>query len=278
MGNLFIQRRVQAHNESLHWTPLRSASEFSRYATNTHMNKQEILSEIKRIAEENDGEAPGFQRFAAVTGARKSDWYPNLWLRWSDAITEAGCQPNDFIAAYGADFLITKYIELIRELGHFPIEGELRIKNKTDKDFPSHSSFSQLGSKQKRIQKIIEYCQGKSEFNDIILHCTAVAKPTRKEPDSTNSASENVGYVYLIRHGTRNEYKIGRTNNPIRREGELRIELPEKVQPIHYIETDDPAGIENYWHSRFAGKRKEGEWFLLTAEDVRAFKKWRKIY
>lgn len=243
------------------------------------MNKQEILSEIKRIAEECDGKAPGFQRFAAETGLRKSDWYPNLWLRWGDAITEAGCQPNEFIAAYDTDFLITKYIELIRELGHFPIDGELRIKNKTDKNFPSHSGFSQLGSKQERIQKIIRYCQGKNELNDIIPHCSVVAKTTTsKEHYSNSSDSDNVGYVYLIKHGTRNEYKIGRTNNPIRREGELRLELPEKVQPIHYIKTDDPAGIENYWHSRFSSKRKEGEWFSLRTEDVRAFKKWRKIY
>lgn len=243
-----------------------------------YMNKQKIISEIKRIAERYGGKAPGFQRFAAETGVRKSDWYPNLWLRWGDAINEAGCQPNEFITAYDTNFLIIKYIELIREIGHFPIEGELRIKRKTDKGFPSHSAFSQLGTKQERVKRIIEYCKGKNEFDDVIAHCSAVAKPKRKKTDSTISEPDKVGYVYLIRHGTRNEFKIGRTNNPIRREGELRLELPEKVLPIHHIKTDDPAGIENYWHSRFASKRKEGEWFSLTAEDVRAFKRWRRIY
>lgn len=242
------------------------------------MNKQEIISEIRRIARECDGKAPGSQRFSAETGVRKSDWYPDLWLRWGDAIKEAGCQPNDFISAYDPDFLIIKYIELIRELGHFPIEGELRNRKKTDITFPSHSAFSQLGSKQERVQKIIDYCQGRSEFHDIVSVCSGIAISSHKKVDLIDSSSQKTGYIYLIKHGSRNEYKIGKTYNPIRREGEIRIELPEKINPIHYIKTDDPAGIESYWHSRFANKRKEGEWFSLTTEDVRAFKRWRKIY
>lgn len=99
-----------------------------------------------------------------------------------------------------------------------------------------------------------------------------------KEVDDFNSESLPIGYVYLLKHGSRREYKIGRTNNPIRREGEVGIQLPEKLSPIHYIKTDDPAGVERYWHDRFAAKRKEGEWFVLSAEDIRAFKRWKRIY
>ena len=94
----------------------------------------------------------------------------------------------------------------------------------------------------------------------------------------TEDATIAVGYVYMLKHGTRREYKIGRTNNPLRREGELGIQLPEKCQPIHYVQTDDPEGVEAYWHRRLANKRKEGEWFALTPQDVRAFKRWRRIY
>lgn len=86
-----------------------------------------------------------------------------------------------------------------------------------------------------------------------------------------------LGYVYLLKHGSRREYKIGKTNNPIRREGEIGVELPQRLEPIHVITTDDPAGIESYWHRRFAEKRLKGEWFALTPNDVRAFKKWRRI-
>jgi hypothetical protein len=86
------------------------------------------------------------------------------------------------------------------------------------------------------------------------------------------------GYVYLIKHGGHCEYKIGRTSNALRREGEIAASLPQQVKPIHVIETDDPVGLEAYWHRRFADRRIRNEWFELTAEDVKAFKRWRKIF
>ena len=87
-----------------------------------------------------------------------------------------------------------------------------------------------------------------------------------------------VDYVYLLRHGTRREFKIGRTCNPIHREGEIGIELPQRLEPTDVIETDDPAGIEGYWHRRFADKELKGEWFALDGDDVRAFRRWRRIF
>lgn len=63
----------------------------------------------------------------------------------------------------------------------------------------------------------------------------------------------------------------------MRRGNELKIQLPENLDLIHEIKTDDPSGIEAYWHRRFEAKRMQGEWFDLNSTDIKAFKRWRRI-
>jgi hypothetical protein len=103
--------------------------------------------------------------------------------------------------------------------------------------------------------RVVAFCEadpGNEDVADLWMQVAASAQlPAVDGADSTPPA---VGYVYLLKHGSRREYKIGRTNNPLRREGEVGIQLPEKLQPVHYIKTDDPPGVEHYWHMRFAAK------------------------
>lgn len=240
-------------------------------------DRQQILAEIKRLAVDNGDQAPGRQAFARATGVRMSDWYPHIWLRWGDALTEAGYPPNQLQTKASDEVLIAKYIDLVRELGRFPVEGEIRRKAREDGSFPSHTAFNRFGGKTKLLEAIISYCRKASGFEDVLALCVereniaARAAGTRPEREPKVA----IGFVYLMKSGP--HYKIGRTNSVGRRGSELAIKIPVPPKTIHSIETDDPIGVEAYWHKRFADKRGEGEWFALSQEDVKAFKRWKRI-
>jgi hypothetical protein len=235
------------------------------------MNKQHILDEIVRTAAQNDGIALGRERFFQETGIKESDWLGKLWARWSEAVKEAGCVPSKLNAPMEDAALLESYVAIIRELGRMPVVSELKLKANQTPGFPSHNTFRKFGSKAQQIQKLIEYCEGKPSFADVlaVLH---TSKPKDAEPPSdSNSPQETIGFVYLLK-ATR-FFKIGRSNSFERRSRELAIQLPEKAETVHVIRTDDPIGIELYWHRRFESKRKNGEWFELNAQDVKAFKR-----
>jgi len=235
------------------------------------INRQHIINEIKRTAEANGGIPLGTERFFAETGIRTSDWFGKYWARWGDALIEAGYKPNEMQGSYEDDWVIEKLISVIRELGRFPSSGDLRLKAKQEKDFPSHNVFSRVGKKAELVKKTIEYCGNRGGFDEVLRICEEIAVAIHPESNGTQQGQTELGYVYLMKSGR--YYKIGRTAALGRREYELGIQLPDKVMTVHAIKTDDPAGIEGYWHKRFQDRRKNGEWFELTADDVKAFKK-----
>jgi len=236
------------------------------------VEKGRILEEIKRIANNNGGKAPGIGVFERETGIRRSDWFPDLWLRWSDALVEAGYAGNQLQTAYSKDFLIEKFISLLRELGHVPVKGEFMRKSKADKTYPNQAVFYQEG-KEGLLRRVVHYCQDHPGHVDVLTLCQGELKSANTI--EKRKAKLETGFVYLMRSGR--HYKIGRTNSVGSRERQLAIKIPVPPTTVHSIQTDDPIGVEAYWHKRFSDKRGEGEWFDLSVEDVATFKRWKRI-
>ncbi len=236
------------------------------------MKKEEIIYEIRRLAAANEGKPPGRLTFETEVGVREHEWRGRHWARWSDAVREAGFQPNQKATAYGKAHLAEKLIGLIRKIEHFPTSSELRLEATRNPDFPSEMAFRRLGGKLALIDLAKTYADAHPEFSDVLAHCTDVhetLEPKNSTAKPPNAVSE--GFVYLMKSGR--FYKIGRSNAAGRREYELSIQMPEKAKNIHAIRTDDPIGIEAYWHKRFDAKRKNGEWFDLSVQELNAFKK-----
>lgn len=240
------------------------------------MDRDEILAEIRGAAESNGGKPVGRERFLRQTGITEYQ-IGRHWSRWSDALRDAGFEPNAMNVAYDDDFVMEKLIDLTRRLGHVPTRTEIRLERLSrDSSFPTVNVYSRFGKKNDLVGKALGYRRERSGYEDVaaILEAAYVAPSEADERDDSDSAP---GFVYLAQ-GHRGEYKIGRTNLVDRRLPELGATGPVELTLVHKIETDDPPGVESYWHKRFAESHMRGEWFKLSASDVRAFKRWRRIY
>jgi len=240
------------------------------------MTRAHIVQEIKRTAKENNGKPLGHNKFTSETGIKKSDWYGVYWARWGEALHEAGFAPNQFQSAFDVADLLTKYAQFAQKLGRLPADGDLRLKGSTDKTFPNATTLhNRFGGKAQLVQKLLVYCQGHNGYEDVVKLCDAYSPLKLEAPTEDHEPDDvTIGFVYLIKSGR--FFKIGRSNAAGRRTYELDLQLPEKATPVHVIRTDDPPGIEAYWHTRFESKRKNGEWFDLDMKEVSAFKR-RKI-
>ena len=88
------------------------------------MKREHIIAEIKRTAAQNAGVPLGVRRFLTETGISQNVWAGKYWLRWSDALREAGFAPNARTEGYTDDDLLEKLALYTREIGHVPTGRE----------------------------------------------------------------------------------------------------------------------------------------------------------
>jgi hypothetical protein len=229
------------------------------------MDRDFILDSIRRLS--IDGAAPGRIRLESEAGIKAYHW-KKFWARYSNAVQEAGLSPNLPSTPYTTDQLLQHFVDTAREIGRIPTEGDLIVRATRDRAFPSAKVFSRLGRKAEIVAKAADYCE-RHGFADVREMCLRVAPKKARAADATATSQD--GFVYLIKSGK--HYKIGFSVHAGARERQIGLQMPEAVNTVHVITTDDPPGIEAYWHKRFAAKRKNGEWFELTREDIAAFKR-----
>lgn len=229
--------------------------------------RDQIIAEIKRLATAN-GQVPGQTLFARETGIAAHIWRGKLWARWGDALTEAGYQPNEWTSRLDSDEVLNGIIEAVRHFGRLPTRDEMLIHRKTNPAIPSDQAIKRHFGRRAELVAALTKRAEDPAYADIAPMLPAPT-PVSIAPNVTMKPVE--GHVYLIKSG--DFYKVGRSDELERRVKEIRVALPEKATLLHSIRTDDPPGIEAYWHRRFADRRANGEWFKLTSADVAAFRR-----
>lgn len=223
-----------------------------------------ILAEIKRIAAESGGKSPGRDSFAKQTGITPAKWTGVYWAKWSDALADAGLTANSLQQRLDSRTIAASIARFSREIGRIPTRAELKLRAQTDKSLPSLSAIGNHFPTNDELTAALRKLAAAPEYADIAALLPSQSSAAR--PAGKVKAAD--GVVYLLKSGQ--HYKIGRTDNIERRVREISVALPEAMVLVHAIRTDDPTGIEAYWHRRFADHRANGEWFGLSPEDVKA--------
>jgi hypothetical protein len=239
------------------------------------IGKDEILAELRRCAAENDGSPPGIRRFEQLTGIRETDWSGIYWVRWSDAVKEAGFLPQEWNRPFPDAQILDQLARCVQDLGHFPTFAEIKMRHRQDESFPGNDAFRRFGNHRTLIERLANWCEGEPSYSDVRTICLALLSHDRSEPRERPVADRITGHVYLIKSGK--HYKIGQTTNWGRRTDEISRQQPTGAELVHSFATDDPDGIERYWHERFADRQVKGEWFSLTREDAAAFKQRKRF-
>jgi hypothetical protein len=209
-------------------------------------------------------------RLESECGIKEHQWR-KYWARYSELVKEAGLQPNSKNEPWTEGELCSFIAKLARELGQFPVHADIRVQKVSDSNFPNHRAFDRrLGGRADKIAKVAAWCRANADYSDVLAMCEGTM--VEKSPHvADRPETSKDGHVYLLKSGK--FYKIGFSVHAGARERQIAIQLPEAASTVHVIVTDDPPGIESYWHKRFADRRMNGEWFKLSREDVAAFKR-----
>lgn len=231
--------------------------------------REHILNEIRRLAAANGGRAPGMNSFEKSTSIRVHEWRGIYWEKWSDAVREAGFEANERQPSYTENFLVEKLAQASRYYNEIPSTIKMKMYQRVDPTFPARQTFNKhFASRNEMLARLREWTATHEDYADVAA-LLPQEEPTNLRRRETSKVSE--GFVYMICSGA--YYKIGRSDELERRVKEIKIALPDAAILVHAIRTDDPSGIEAYWHRRFADRRANGEWFKLTPGDLAAFKR-----
>ena len=235
------------------------------------ITREEVILEIQKLASA-DGVIPGERGFANATRIKESAWKGKYWPRWTDAIREAGYDPNTLNQRIPDEEILHKLAAFITNLGHFPIREEINVQARTVSGFPVWQTIrKRYGGMPETAAALLEH--GRKTDNEKLARLCEErikkesSKPVAAAPGQSKTKAQ-LGFVYLKYSPSLRLYKIGKADNHVKRGAGLSLLLPEDLVSKHEIKTDCPFILEKYWQSRFRTKKKQGEWFDLNSRDI----------
>ena len=245
------------------------------------ISRSEVLAEIRKFVAANNGVIPGERTFVTATRIKQSTWKGKHWARWTDAVREAGYDPNAMTQKIPDEGILEQLARFITKLGYFPVRDEINMQARIAPGFPVWQTIrKRYGGMPQTAAALLQFSRETANAALIQLCEARLQRETLKPKPDVNSPRPTIvkaGFVYLKYSPSLRLYKIGKANNPHKRGAGISLLLPEDLVPKHEIRTDCPYILEKYWENRFRAKKKQGEWYDLTSADIDSFKKRREF-
>jgi len=243
------------------------------------LSKDELIALVQRAARANGGRPQGKDHFFSDHGLTKRDLWALGIRSYGDLCELAGYVRNRFAQKpMEADQLFEPLALLTVQIGRFPDTTDREIARRGGAPIPEYRAYrTAQNTNGPLLQQLLEWCRSHPQHSGALQSLEAhVSRVDGAAPPARKRVKVVTGYVYLLRYGGRGrKYKIGRSEAPPRRHSQISGMVPDELAIVHVIASDDPIGIERYWHQRFENKLipNKKEIFLLDAEDVAAFKR-----
>src|SRR5207245_1459467 len=112
-----------------------------------------------------------------------------------------GFPPNQMNPRRPDQDMLQRLAELVRELGHYPVIAELKMKARADKTFPSPKTFDRFGGKRGVAARLQAFAL-EHGLDDVAAMCAPVLTASDQDPIGTVTAEATpVGVVYLVKAG-----------------------------------------------------------------------------
>jgi hypothetical protein len=211
------------------------------------ITRQEIILEIQKLAA-TDGTIPEERGFANATRIKESAWKGKYWARWTEAIREAGYDPNTLTQRIPDEEILEKLATFITNVGHFPIRDEINAQARAVSGFPVWQTIKKrYGGMPETAAALLEYSR-KTENQTLANLCEDRLKREALKPvpavNLQSNAKASFGFVYLKYSPSLRLYKIGKAIGPTKRGAGISLLLPEDLVAKHEIKTDCPYILE----------------------------------
>jgi hypothetical protein len=234
---------------------------------------EQIIVRLKEAVDRNGGQPPSSRSFLKEAGLNQRDLIRAGWPTYGALLKSQGFQPAVMKRGFTDDEVFRPLAELTVRLGHFPTQSEREVERHRNPAFPSSEAYLRRGRRAMLEHALRAWCEATHDFSELV--------PKLKQAAGAAQIPGPIvkGYVYMLRDGNSGKrVKIGKESVEGARQAAAATWLG-NPRAIHRIATDDPDGIEEYWHERFkkAGKHVVRELFDLLPSDIAAFKAWKKI-